>query len=107
LFYIPVLRCLSVCSLFKGVHHGTSPVNILYFNQYNPPPLILLTLSLLPLIIQQLLMWFVVHSSYTDAMYFNIIHYHSFLSLLPQSPQTAPLLITFHIYTCIYMIMFV
>jgi hypothetical protein len=36
LFYIPVLYCLSACTLFSGSFLSIFPVNILCFNQSNP-----------------------------------------------------------------------
>jgi hypothetical protein len=36
LFYIPILYCLGVCSLFKGVLPEYFTVNTLYLNQFNP-----------------------------------------------------------------------
>jgi hypothetical protein len=82
------------------MYRSSVSVSILYFNQVNP---LLLTLSLLPCspIIQQ-------PSLYTDAMYFDTVHYHSlFTSCLPQFPQTDPLLQLFFslchsLYMCMY-----
>jgi hypothetical protein len=50
LFCVPVLHCLSVCSLFSGILLWYFTINKLYFNLSNP---LYLTLFLLPCIVQQ------------------------------------------------------
>jgi hypothetical protein len=85
----------------------TSHMCILYFYQFNP---LLLTLSLSPCssIIQQLTVHYVILSSYTDAMCFNIVHSLSFsFPLLPPLRQTGYLIILsltspLHIYEYTY-----
>jgi hypothetical protein len=63
------------------------------YNQTNPPDYSFFSYLL---VVQQLSVCFIMTSSNTDTMYFNVIHYH-FLSLccLPQAPQTAVLLLCF------------
>jgi hypothetical protein len=64
-------------------------------------PSITFSLSHCSPIIQQLSMHFVIPSSYTDAMYFNIIHSLSFSFPLP-SPHS--LLIQIHDYNHVFLI---
>jgi hypothetical protein len=61
----------------KVIHHGTSRMNILYSNLYNTPSPILYYSTKFSV--------YLYPSSYTDAMYFDIIYFlsFSFLSLLP------------------------
>jgi hypothetical protein len=61
--------------LFIGVLHGILTVNrYLYLVGLTPAPLLFLTLFLLPCIIQHFSICFVVSYSYSDVIYFNIIH---------------------------------
>jgi hypothetical protein len=74
----PVLHssphCFSVCSLPVEFFLGISCVNIVYFNQSNFHYYISFPFNLLPSIVQQFSMDFVVSCSYSNVMYFNIIN---------------------------------
>jgi hypothetical protein len=65
------------------------------------------SVALLP-VIQLLFMQIVLPSSYTDTMYFGIIHYHSlFLSCFPLVPSERPTTVIIFLSLCIYKIMYV
>jgi hypothetical protein len=92
----------------KGFHHGISSVNLLYFKQITPSITLPYLFSSIP-IIQQISVCFVTPFSYTDAMYFDIIHSLPFsfpfpLPLMPlrQSYYCKHSIHT-HIWSCLYL----
>jgi hypothetical protein len=80
----------------KVIHHGTSRMNILYSNLYNTPSPILYYSTKFSV--------YLYPSSYTDAMYFDIIYFlsFSFLSLLPLVSSNYCYYNSIYIYTHIY-----
>jgi hypothetical protein len=93
------------CSV--GFCLGILPVNILYFNQSYPSIILPYTFTL-PSIVQQFCLHFIVSCSYTDVMYFNIIHSLLLSSSFPppsvssDSPTIGNVLHLQYIHTYIY-----
>jgi hypothetical protein len=80
--FVSFIISLSVhCSIWFCL--SIIPVNILDFNQSNPPFVSLpYSFPLLPYYCSAVSLHFVVSCSYTEVKYINIIHYNSFLVFL-------------------------
>jgi hypothetical protein len=104
--YIPVLIVLVSVHCSVEFCLGILPVNIWYFNQSNISITLPYSFSI-PCIVQQFSVCFLVFCSYTDVIYFNIIHSLLSSSFSPPFVSSNSLTIGNMFYTYMIMLVFV